>query len=160
MNYFLFLMSIVLFVGTKGWAYPILDSKNGSLLDDCFNVDYNIIYDKNLLEAILTGKTNVETKISDFCKHLNNLVTHLDDDWIDFVKAFDHYLSSHLNTINGMIKLSGAVQELIENYFSQTIKTINAISMPVAQLIYRMAYLDSDCLRKIKILIVKNIINI
>ena len=149
MKYFLVLLSVLSFFGTNGWCYPVLDSKNGNLVDDCFNTNYNAIQDKNLLEALLIGKTNAGTKMSDFCKSLKVLVTHMDECWIDFIKAFDHYLSSHLNTSNGMINLSGSVQELIEKHFYQTSK-INVISMPVAQLIYQMAYLEDEKLKQIK----------
>lgn len=148
MKYFLFLLSVLSFFYSSGWAYPIFDSKNGNLSDDCFNKNYNTISDKALLEAILTGKTNAGTEVSEFCKNLNELVTHMDDCWIDFVKAFDHYLSSHLNASNGTINLSGSMQELVKKYFGQT----NAISLPVAQLIYQMAYLNGESLKEIKCL--------
>lgn len=149
MKCFLLLLSVLSFFCTNGWCYPVLDSKNGNLADDCFNTNYNAIQDKNLLEALLIGKTNTGTKMSDFCKNLKELVTHMDECWIDFVKAFDHYLSSHLNTPNGMINLSGSVQELMGKHFSQTSK-IHVISMPVAQLVYQMAYLDDEKLKQIK----------
>ena len=158
MKCFLLLLSVLSFLGTDGWCYPVLDSKNGNLADDCFNTTYNTIQDKHLLEAMLIGKTNSETKMSDFCKHLKELVTHMDECWIDFVKAFDHYLSSHLNTTNGMINLSGSVQELIEKHFGQT-SNINFISMPIAQLVYQMAYLDDEKLKQIKTLENDNQIN-
>lgn len=149
MKCFLFLLSVLSFFYTNGWCYPVLDFKNGNIADDCFNTNYNTIQDKNLLEAMLIGKTNTGTKMSDFCKNLKELVTHMDECWIDFVKAFDHYISSHLNTTNGMINLSGSIQELIGKHFSQTSK-ISVISMPVAQLVYQMAYLDDEKLKQIK----------
>lgn len=159
MKCFLLLLSVLSFFYTNGWCYPVLDSKNGNLADDCFNTNYNAIQDKNLLEALLIGKTNSGTKMSTFCKNLKELVTHMDECWIDFVKAFDHYLSSHLNTTCGMINLSGSVQELIGEYFGQNSK-INFISMPVAQLIYQMAYLDDEKLKQIKKLENDNLLNL
>ena len=149
MKRFLILLSILSFFSASGWSYPVLDSKNENLADDCFNTNYNTIKDKDLFKSILIGNTNSGTKLSDFCKQLNNLVTHMDECWIDFVKTFDHHLSSNLNTSNSMIKLSGDMQKLIEKHFSQT-TPIHMISMPVAQLIYQMAYLDGEGLRKIK----------
>jgi len=158
MKCFLLLLSALSFFCTNGGCYPVLDSKNGNLADDCFNTNYNTIKDKYLLEAMLIGKTNSGTKMSNFCKHLKELVTHMDECWIDFVKAFDHYLSSNLNTTNGMINLSGSVQELIGKHFGQTSK-ISVISMPVAQLVYQMAYLDDEKLKQIKNLENDNQIN-
>ncbi len=133
----------------SAWCYPILDSKNASLSDDCFNINYEEIKDKSLLKFILIGKTNVDKKISDFCMNLNELVTNMDECWIHFVKEFDIYLASRLNRLERMISLSGKMRELVGEYFCE-VPNIDTVSMPVAQLIYQMAYLDKSKLEEIK----------
>lgn len=151
MKSILFVINLLFLFYVSAWCYPILDSKNANFADDCFNINYEEIKDKALLKAILTGKTKISKRISDFCISLNEFVINMDECWIHFVKEFDIYLVSRLNHLERMITLPSEMQELIGAYFCKE-SNISAISMPVAQLIYQMAYLDKEKLEEIKCL--------